>query len=119
MNVLICREVYHTKRMQHVICVKWSMDNKYILSGSDEMNIRLWKANAAEKLGTVSEACPCQQLYFPSACQEPRSPTCSCLMSSLHPRTRPWPRAHLGRVKSGRRCQERLLPNALMDADLG
>ncbi len=36
--------------MQHVICVKWSADNKYILSGSDEMNIRLWKANTAEKL---------------------------------------------------------------------
>lgn len=48
------REVYHTKRMQHVICVKWSADNKYVLSGSDEMNIRLWKANAAEKLGVVS-----------------------------------------------------------------
>lgn len=48
------REVYHTKRMQHVICIKWSSDNKYILSGSDEMNIRLWKANAAEKLGMVS-----------------------------------------------------------------
>lgn len=48
------REVYHTKRMQHVICIKWSADNKYILSGSDEMNIRLWKANAAEKLGVVS-----------------------------------------------------------------
>uniref|UniRef100_A0A3P8U3B8 DDB1- and CUL4-associated factor 13 n=1 Tax=Amphiprion percula TaxID=161767 RepID=A0A3P8U3B8_AMPPE len=48
------REVYHTKRMQHVICVKWSADNKYILSGSDEMNIRLWKANAAEKLGVLA-----------------------------------------------------------------
>lgn len=42
--------------MQHVICIKWSADNKYILSGSDEMNIRLWKANAAEKLGVVSPA---------------------------------------------------------------
>lgn len=40
--------------MQHVISIKWSSDNKYILSGSDEMNIRLWKANAAEKLGVVS-----------------------------------------------------------------
>lgn len=48
------REVYHTKRMQHVICVKWSADSKYVLSGSDEMNIRLWKANASEKLGVVS-----------------------------------------------------------------
>ncbi|XP_060679329.1 DDB1- and CUL4-associated factor 13 isoform X2 [Hemiscyllium ocellatum] len=48
------REVYHTKRMQHVMCVKWSADNKYILCGSDEMNIRLWKANASEKLGVDS-----------------------------------------------------------------
>ena len=46
--------MYHTKRMQHVICVRWSADNKYILSGSDEMNIRLWKADASEKLGVVS-----------------------------------------------------------------
>lgn len=47
------REVYHTKRMQHVMAVKWSLDNKYIMSGSDEMNIRLWKAQAAEKLGIL------------------------------------------------------------------
>lgn len=48
------REVYHTKRMQHVTTVKWTLDNKYILSGSDEMNIRIWKAKASEKLGPVS-----------------------------------------------------------------
>lgn len=53
---LYFREVYHTKRMQHVITVKWTSDNKYILCGSDEMNIRLWKANASEKLGVVSVA---------------------------------------------------------------
>lgn len=47
------REVYHTKRMRHVSCVKWSSDNRYILSGSDEMNIRIWKANASEKLGKL------------------------------------------------------------------
>jgi len=44
------REVYYTKRMQRIYCVKWSVDAKYILSGSNEANIRLWKANAAEKL---------------------------------------------------------------------
>ncbi|XP_038601522.1 DDB1- and CUL4-associated factor 13 [Tachyglossus aculeatus] len=48
------REVYHTKRMQHVICVKWTSDNKYILCGSDEMNIRLWKAKPSEKLGVLA-----------------------------------------------------------------
>ena len=39
--------------MQRVIAVKWTLDNKYVLSASEEMNIRLWKANASEKLGVV------------------------------------------------------------------
>jgi WD repeat and SOF domain-containing protein 1 len=47
------RDVYHTKRMQHVMAVKWTLDNKFILSASDEMNIRLWKSQAAEKLGLM------------------------------------------------------------------
>lgn len=41
--------------MQRLTCVLWSMDNKYILCGSDEMNIRMWKARSAEKLGVVSK----------------------------------------------------------------
>ncbi|XP_053571241.1 DDB1- and CUL4-associated factor 13 [Bombina bombina] len=53
-NNMHSREVYHTKRMQHVTSVRWSLDNKYILCGSDEMNIRIWKANASEKLGVLS-----------------------------------------------------------------
>lgn len=40
--------------MQHLTSVIWSLDNKYVLSASDEMNIRIWKANASEKLGMVS-----------------------------------------------------------------
>lgn len=55
------REIYHTKRMQRVKTVLWSLDNKYILCGSDEMNIRLWKANASEKLGVVA---PREELSF-------------------------------------------------------
>lgn len=47
------REVYHTKRMQKIFTVKFSMDGKFVLSGSDDGNIRLWKANASEKLGAV------------------------------------------------------------------
>lgn len=39
--------------MQRVRVVQWSLDNKYIISGSDEMNIRVWKARASEKLGMV------------------------------------------------------------------
>ncbi|XP_033726889.1 DDB1- and CUL4-associated factor 13-like [Pecten maximus] len=47
------REIYHTKRMQKVRNVQWTLDNKYILSGSDEMNIRIWKARAHEKMGVL------------------------------------------------------------------
>jgi len=47
------REIYHTKRMQHITSIAWSHDNKYIFSASDEMNIRIWKANASEKLGPL------------------------------------------------------------------
>lgn len=47
------REIYHTKRMQRIFAVKYSMDSKYVLSGSDDGNIRLWKADASEKLGPV------------------------------------------------------------------
>ncbi|CAI5470744.1 unnamed protein product [Closterium sp. Yama58-4] len=45
------REVYHTKRMQRVFCVRFSGDGSYVLSGSDDANIRLWKAQASQQLG--------------------------------------------------------------------
>lgn len=48
------REVYHTSRMQRVFCVSFSGDSTYVLSGSDETNIRLWKSRAAEKLGPTN-----------------------------------------------------------------
>ena len=48
------REVYHTKRMQHLFCSLYSMDSRYVMSGSDDGNIRLWKANASEKLGQLA-----------------------------------------------------------------
>ncbi|XP_031383600.1 DDB1- and CUL4-associated factor 13 [Punica granatum] len=47
------REIYHTKRMQRVFCVKFSCDASYIISGSDDTNLRLWKAKASEQLGVV------------------------------------------------------------------
>uniref|UniRef100_A0A1I7YMH1 DDB1- and CUL4-associated factor 13 n=1 Tax=Steinernema glaseri TaxID=37863 RepID=A0A1I7YMH1_9BILA len=47
------REVYHAPRMQNVLSVKWSLDSKYVMCGSEEMNIRIWKADASEKLGTL------------------------------------------------------------------
>ena len=53
------REVYHTKRMQRLTDIVWSMDNRYIISSSDEMDIRIWKAKASEKLGFVSSTFIC------------------------------------------------------------
>jgi WD repeat and SOF domain-containing protein 1 len=48
------RDVYHTKRMQRVFCVGYTSDHKYLLSGSDDTNVRLWKARASEKVGQLS-----------------------------------------------------------------
>lgn len=46
------KEVFHTSRMQHVQAVRYSMDSKFILSGSDDGNIRLWRAVASDRLGS-------------------------------------------------------------------
>jgi DDB1- and CUL4-associated factor 13 len=51
---LTCRDVYHTRRMQRVLTVQYTFDNKYIVSGSDDTNLRLWKARSSEKIGTMS-----------------------------------------------------------------
>ncbi|GAT99255.1 hypothetical protein conserved [Entamoeba histolytica] len=42
------RDCYHTQRMQKVFNVCYSGDGHYIFSGSDEGNIRIWKAFASE-----------------------------------------------------------------------
>jgi len=47
------REIFHTKRMQRVGAVRWTGDGRFALSGSEDTNIRVWKANASEKLGMV------------------------------------------------------------------
>ncbi|KAJ3687894.1 hypothetical protein LUZ61_017058 [Rhynchospora tenuis] len=47
------REIYHTKRMQRVFCVKYSCDASYVISGSDDTNLRLWKSKASEQLGVL------------------------------------------------------------------
>lgn len=48
------REIYHTKRMQRVFTVNYTKDNTYIVSGSDDTNLRLWKAHASQKLGQLT-----------------------------------------------------------------
>ncbi|KAJ7594402.1 WD40 repeat-like protein [Mycena floridula] len=47
-------EVYHTKRMQRVTSSVFSADARFVLSGSDDGNVRIWKAKASEKLGVVT-----------------------------------------------------------------
>ena len=48
------RDVYHTKRMQKVFSVAYTLDARFVLSGSDDGNVRLWKHGASDKLGIVS-----------------------------------------------------------------
>eukprot|EP01036_Dinobryon_divergens_P023440 gene23440-31786_t len=58
------RDAYHTKRMQRVFCVAFSSDADYILSGSDDTNIRLWKAKAAAPLGLQTARQERKKLYM-------------------------------------------------------
>lgn len=43
------REVYTTKRMQRVFSVRFSGDATYVFSGSDDMNVRVWKVSSAAR----------------------------------------------------------------------
>ncbi|KAK7050426.1 WD40-repeat-containing domain protein [Favolaschia claudopus] len=47
-------EVYHTKRMQRVSSALFTHDARFVLSGSDDGNVRIWKAKASERLGVVT-----------------------------------------------------------------
>ncbi|KAG7090912.1 hypothetical protein E1B28_009988 [Marasmius oreades] len=47
-------EVYHTKRMQRVTATLVTTDARFVLSGSDDGNVRIWKTKASEKLGVVT-----------------------------------------------------------------
>lgn len=48
------RDVYHAARMQRVFSTKFTLDARFVLTGSDDGNLRLWKARASEKLGILS-----------------------------------------------------------------
>ena len=40
-------QVYHTRRMQRVFAVRFSGDASYVFSGSDDMNVRVWKVRGS------------------------------------------------------------------------
>lgn len=46
--------MYHAKRMQIVSSVTFTADSHYVLSGSEDMNIRLWKSISWQPAGTVN-----------------------------------------------------------------
>lgn len=43
-------DMFHTKRMAKVLSVKWSIDNNYILSGSEDAIVRVWKADPSKPI---------------------------------------------------------------------
>ncbi|OEH78641.1 wd g-beta repeat-containing protein [Cyclospora cayetanensis] len=45
------RDIYHTRRMQSVLSCRFSADARFVLSGSADMCLRVWKAEAAAPLG--------------------------------------------------------------------
>ncbi|KAI9811561.1 MAG: rRNA-processing protein sof1 [Phylliscum demangeonii] len=47
-------DVYHTKRMQRVFSTKYTRDARYLVSGSDDGNVRLWRAHASQREGIKS-----------------------------------------------------------------
>lgn len=47
-----------------VFCAKFSGDATYVLTGSDDTNIRIWKAKASEQLGVVRILDPSPQPRF-------------------------------------------------------
>lgn len=84
------REVYTAKRMQRVFSVLFSADNRYVFSGSDDTNIRAWKARASESL----------------AVQTPREQAASNYQQALKQRY-----AHMPEIK--RISKHRILPIAI------
>eukprot|EP00834_Sanchytrium_tribonematis_P000426 NODE_8_length_66115_cov_0.981823.p11 type:complete len:465 gc:universal NODE_8_length_66115_cov_0.981823:3088-4482(+) len=47
------RDIYHTSRMQRCFAIRYARDGKFIYSGSDDTNIRVWKSNASEKFNVT------------------------------------------------------------------
>ena len=46
----ISQEMFHTKRMAKVFSVKYSTDSNYILSGSEDAIVRVWKVDPSKPI---------------------------------------------------------------------
>lgn len=49
-----CEDMYHNRRMGQINAVKYSGDGYYILSGSNEGNVRIWKSNSSQLEKTMN-----------------------------------------------------------------
>ncbi|KIY68889.1 WD40 repeat-like protein [Cylindrobasidium torrendii FP15055 ss-10] len=47
-------DAFHTKRMGRISSTVVTNDARFLLSGSDDGNLRIWKSNASEKMGVVN-----------------------------------------------------------------
>ena len=47
-------DAYHTQRMQRVFTTLYTLDSRFVISGSDDGNLRIWKSRASAKLGAMS-----------------------------------------------------------------
>ncbi|PWW73829.1 WD40 repeat-like protein [Tuber magnatum] len=63
------RDIYHTKRMQRIFSVAFTTDTRYILSGSDDGNVRLWRAEASQR-SHIRSARERAKLEYDSALKE-------------------------------------------------
>lgn len=52
----LSREIYHTKRMQRVFTVNYSLDAAYVISGSDDGDVRVWKNERSRPLKPLFRA---------------------------------------------------------------
>ena len=50
------REVYHTKRMQRVFAVNYSLDGAYVVSASDDGDVRAWKSERSRPVKPLFHA---------------------------------------------------------------
>jgi WD40 repeat protein len=80
------REVYHTKRMQRVFAVRFSGDASYVFSGSDDMNLRVWKVRLSSDLampeGEREKRCMTMGRVYAYGCEKGLPPPCSLFLHS-------------------------------------